>query len=160
MTVTTIPEGLHPNLRIGTIFDNNGTLAQYRGDRMVKGEPQRVYRIATSSLKVEDYGFIVGQQISSQRGGMYGWDGQASRGGGWSTYVEVVCHDWPTTEVYEDIPKPRDGKEYTWEWGRFGAEKWTQKEFPQCGECRKYHRPDYVYCESCYRCHRIGGKCK
>lgn len=157
---------LDATLRWGELFINDGKLARYIGAQASKDRPEVELIFQQSDIRLmccdEEDPIIVrvlGCVAKSENTQVYT---------GYGSYTHVDLRGAPLARVTVPVLKPRDGKEYTWHWTgerqystfQFCRGYWERQDFPRCPECRKYHNPDFTYCESCYRCRKPGGKCK
>jgi hypothetical protein len=138
--------------RLFQLFDYNGYLAQSLGSRMGRDEPVQTFALRVSNIKAAEYPGILG---------MPPWDNGRPFANG-VVYMPngrpilVNTESWPTVDVRIDVPKPRDGKTYTWRWaGNMG--EWIKDSFPLC-ECRESHNPTLPHCGWCGKAQANMGK--
>jgi hypothetical protein len=144
------------------IVDLNGKLAvlahSWR-DRSRPVELQRYWVFEQESTADGRHSDIIGRSVDFASGQMHGTIYMSS-----GSYRRIDLTGCPCVDVEIPIPKPRDGKEYTWEWVSHAFKEygpgWQKKDFPKCESCCKYHDPVFVYCELCGMCHREGAECK
>ena len=61
----------------------------------------------------------------------------------------IETAEWSAKEVQLPIPKPRDGKTYTWRWSAGITRAWVKDYFDLCYDCRKEHDPKLSHCPWC-----------
>jgi hypothetical protein len=134
-----------PETRLFALCEIDGHLALCRGFSISEEEPLRtIYYLRAQDIKAAEWPNILGCQVHFSPG-----DGQNYRG---SIFVHgrqiiVDANNWPEYTITETIPKPRDGKEYTWRWaGSF--RQWEKDNYTKCAECGHYHNPRWVYAET------------
>jgi hypothetical protein len=96
----------------------------------------------SDSIRADRYPGLIGARVSSDTTQVYDRITGAYRAVRWL--------DWTPITIEMTIPKPRDGREHTW---HYAMGQWRRLDFPQCGECRKWHNPSHVYCEGCGVCY-------
>jgi hypothetical protein len=134
---------------MATLIDHEGKLAISFDKFAEKDQPQYRHDLTVSNIRIEDiYQDILGKDVefTGNHGRIY-----RTNGG----YVFVDTNGWDHITVYEDIPTPRNGREYGWKW-QYG--KWVRDYYNRCSECYHYHDPSLPYCESCGHCHRLDPK--
>ncbi len=158
--------------------DVDGRLGICTGTTFLKDRPIQAVRYRVSIHKTSDEytsQFVgMGLSPSSRYSHVYMGSGR-----------EVQFPDWDTWElvtIEESCPKPKDGKEFTWQWNpdaasyqnRLYPERtgWIKSNHPRCTNCHEthftndkgrsqkwspYHSPELTVAE-CGWCHR-GGVC-
>ena len=106
----------------------------------------RYYKVST--IPISSYPDLPGKEVYLESHRVYLGNGK---------WIRLEYDNWD--QICIDFPdaRPRDGKEYTWEWIRG---KWQRKWFPSCSECRGTHNPALPVCEECGYCHKPTSKCK
>jgi hypothetical protein len=117
---------------------HEGRLAQYRGERLLAAEPIREsYYAVARSLRAEEYSDLIGQVPV----GTSEWGGLVTLRGG-ATGRVVVDSTWEMVTVRAAVPKPRDGRQHTWEWAEMlRGPGWRKVHYPVCRDCGRVHRP-------------------
>ncbi len=143
---TTIP-------RDGELVDYDGCLALFLGASAERDEPYYKETLFVSNIPAFQYEQFIGARPQFPNGmGHPGYLYTPGSFGGHTTILDL--NDWKVTYRMRPIPKPRDGKEYTWKYELY---QWRQESFARCETCGRWHRPDWDYCETCYCCHAVGG---
>lgn len=140
---------------LGEFFAYEGFVAQYRGSWDHRERPALVVCLGVSTLRAEDYAFLLGRRPWSPGPG---WSGEVTTPMGGR--VLVRCDDWARVEVERPVPKPRDGRDHGWRWdGALG--RWDKDYFPRCAECAGWHDPAFGHCDRCGKGARtlVAGRC-
>lgn len=130
----------------------DGKLALYSGGRAQEDRPVVVHTYHVSDIPASQWPEVVGCPVGSWRGNV----GTCHVGHGRTLTVDTTGWRPVTCEV--PVPKPRDGREYTWVWRGGFTPAWGKDWFRRCGACDRYHNPDYTHCPECGKPHREGGK--
>lgn len=145
---------------ISEFMDFRGKLAQHRGDRIHQDGPRQSFYLAVSDLPSADWPNLIGKRLPTRNGNddNHGWSGHVFglRGGGYNDYTYVDTRGWELLEVIREIPKPRDGKTYTWRWSNSLMCEWVKDYFHPCHACSDYHNPEIPSCGECGACHKPG----
>lgn len=141
-------------------IDFRGHLAQCRGNRYLSDRPILEAYLAVSRLEPDPR--LIGRH-TALGSSINGWTGGVYVGGGLGyDWVTVATDNWQRVIVHQPVPKPRDGKHYTWRWDPHSYSRtktaggWVQQEFPFCHECQECHSPELPYCTNCGRHHKPG----
>lgn len=142
--------------QLGELIGYEGLLAQYRGYYWHETEPIRIDRIAASDLDYEKWGLtpFLGKVPWSPPGSGT-WNGEVENQFGGRAYVKA--DDWPVHLVEHPIPRPRNGREYAWEWNDF-THQWDKSFYPRCSLCEHYHDPSFIYSDETGRCSAKRGR--
>lgn len=126
-------------MKFAQLLDHEGWLAQFRGDRTREHEPVIERRLAVSTIPIGDWPGVEGAVPWSP---FPSWDGEVRTAAG--SRVMVRANDWTEQTVLVRVPKPRDGKRYTWQWqshADHGSPGWAKDWFPLCSDCNDQHAP-------------------
>ncbi len=141
-------------MRDKELCEYEGKLALHLGTRQDIDNPVVTTTYLVSNIPARDWQHLLGTVPFFPNG--IGYAGWVHPAGSWTDTI-IDVHDWQVVEVTTPIPKPRDGKEYTWTYSLY---KWRKDWFPKCPECREWHNPAFTYCENCGHCHKPGARCK
>jgi hypothetical protein len=136
------------------LVDLGGKLALYHISLTLQDRPAFVDCYYVSSIDAKLYTHILGHVPWFPSGTPFRGNGTVRNS--WGGGMRIDCHDWVAVEIETAIPKPRDGREYTWKWCSWG--KWEKDSFPRCENCGHYHDPAFIYCVDCGHCYRMGKK--
>lgn len=136
------------------IVERHGNLAIRSFDHVYRERPVRREDYYVSKVKAEDYAGLLGKvPVDSGRNWVYG---QVRTDTGHYLYISPfdaqgdLAEGWAVESDEVPIPKPRDGKLYTWE---YEDGQWRKRDYPRCSQCRHYHKPSLPYHEECDLCH-------
>lgn len=142
------------------IVDRGGKLAIRTFDYVYPDRPAVREDYYVSSARAEDYSGLLGKMpVDSGRNWVYG---QVRTDTGHYIYITPynaageLAEGWSVQSDERPIPKPRDGRQYTWVYERG---EWRKQDYPRCAQCRHYHRPDWPYHEECDLCHPANITC-
>ena len=129
----------------GELFNFDGVLACYRYSCPDPKEPKLIAVVQVSRIRLaSDYvaESVVGAVMRGQS-----WE-RAEVYAGNGRYITVDLTGAEVRKIEVPVPKPRDGKTYTWVWvgndsarGPYRKGAWQREDFPRCPECREYHNP-------------------
>lgn len=124
------------------LVDLDGKLAIHLGTSPERDTPRLVATYYVSDYRADDpfVANLIGKIVHGHNAG-YGY---AIRPDG--TDITVDYRQWTSITISTPVPKPRDGREYTWKWD---IGEWRKDGFPRCDECREYHDPTRRHCDHC-----------
>lgn len=136
------------------IVERHGNVAIRTWESVQQDTPVRVTEFYVCDAKAELWEGLIGKTpIDGTRNWVYGMVRTAAGG---HIYVTPfgddgnLKPDWHVETDEHPIPKPRDGRTYTWE---YRNAQWRKKEYPRCGQCMYWHKPELPFCEECCLCH-------
>lgn len=149
-----------PERRLHYLCDMDGHIALNIGERTLPDRPVREWHfLKAQTIKTADYPDLPGNQLSMTVGDGRGWYGSL-RPPGYFQRIMLDMNGAEQVNIEEEIPRPRNGKEYGWVWrGDTWPKEWVKEPFPKCRECYHYHDPAFPVCAKCERCHSPKGKC-
>ena len=133
--------------RIGELIEHDGKLAQYRGSRGPHETPQRIDRVAVSQVIAAEMPGMIGQVPSSPFGNE--WSGTVRTPFGGEGLA--ITDDWKAIEVTVPIPKPRNGRRYTWLWSPV-LRRWQRDYYDYCSDCGQQHNPAHTWDDDAGKC--------